>query len=121
MPDQQKNLAHFKHCSNGRRKTIMDYVAVFNLIEAIWWFLVAGFIAAGRVPSLRDYPWAKLALVAGFGLFGISDLIEIATGAWWRPVELLLLKAACIATFIAVTIRVAVADKRKSQSGNAGG
>jgi hypothetical protein len=33
-------------------------------------------------------------------LFGISDLIEIFTGAWWRPWPLLMLKGCCLAGFL---------------------
>lgn len=31
--------------------------------------------------------------------FGVSDIIELQTGAWWRPWWLLLLKAACLLSF----------------------
>jgi hypothetical protein len=37
----------------------------------------------------------------GFVLFGISDLIEIGTGAWWRPGWLLLAKIACLSLLVA--------------------
>jgi hypothetical protein len=35
-------------------------------------------------------------LVLAFVLFGISDLIEIRTGAWWRPTWLLVWKGICL-------------------------
>jgi hypothetical protein len=40
-------------------------------------------------------------LAAAFLVFGISDLIESQTGAWWRPLWLLLMKAACVAVVVA--------------------
>ncbi|MEZ5941673.1 MAG: hypothetical protein R3C18_09790 [Planctomycetaceae bacterium] len=38
-------------------------------------------------------------LAIAFLLFSVSDVIEIQTGAWWKPVWLMLLKGSCIATF----------------------
>jgi hypothetical protein len=32
--------------------------------------------------------------------FGISDIVEIFTGAWWKPASLLLMKAACLAGLV---------------------
>lgn len=31
-----------------------------------------------------------------FLFFGISDIIEIYTGAWWRPLGLLFLNISCV-------------------------
>jgi hypothetical protein len=39
-------------------------------------------------------------LAPTFVLFGISDFIELRTGAWWKPLGLLVLKAACISVFV---------------------
>jgi len=41
-----------------------------------------------------------LLLSGAFLAFSVSDLIESHTGAWWRPIWLLVLKAACIAVFL---------------------
>lgn len=68
----------------------------FNVIEAgIWlalatWFL---FLAVRRKTSLK-----KFFLVFSFTLvvFGISDIIETQTGAWYKPFGLFLLKAVCV-------------------------
>lgn len=77
-------------------------LALFNSLEALLWFTIAG-ILAGRVLFRSTPPdtWG-IALVASlaFLLFGISDLIEVRTGAWWRPVWLLALKAACLITLL---------------------
>ena len=40
----------------------------------------------------------RIAAVAFFG-FGISDLIEAQTGAWWEPIWLFFFKAACVLVF----------------------
>ena len=44
-----------------------------------------------------------LMLALAFFAFGISDLIEAETGAWWRPFWLLVLKGGCIGVFAYVT------------------
>lgn len=70
-----------------------------NLAEAILWFAFAatfvGLAWRGRGRRRRLFSL----LAAAFVVFGISDLIEAQTGAWWRPVWLLVLKAGCIAVF----------------------
>lgn len=74
----------------------MDLVGIFNGIEAAWWFAVATLIVFHptiRMKLSRGHRlWAALWLFA----FGLSDVIEIFTGAWWRPLGLLLLKACCV-------------------------
>lgn len=73
-----------------------EILGPFNVAEAAWWFLMAVVVriywqsCKGLTPRLRDV------LVVFLVGFGISDLIEMQTGAWWRPVWLLLLKAVCL-------------------------
>lgn len=73
-----------------------EILSPFNGVEAAWWFLMAVVVrfywrsCRGLTPRVRD------ALVVLLAAFGISDLIEIQTGAWWRPMGLLLLKAVCL-------------------------
>ncbi len=71
-----------------------------NLIEAGLWLAVSltlGIQAARASGRLRRIFGI---LAAAFLAFGISDLIESRTGAWWRPVWLLILKATCVAVII---------------------
>ncbi len=74
----------------------MSFSSVFNSVEAAWWIFLAALTAMGghRVRGMT----ARLqgVFVLGFTAFGISDVIEVYTGAWWRPVSLLMLKAACL-------------------------
>jgi len=44
-------------------------------------------------------------------LFGISDLVEVQTGAWWDPWWLFTLKAFCVVIFLAHCIQ----HQRKSR------
>lgn len=70
-----------------------------NLIEAGVWFAVALVLVAKawRVDGRLRRIFSTLA--GAFFVFGISDLIEAQTGAWWRPLWLLAMKVACVAVF----------------------
>ena len=74
----------------------MKMPRIFNFIEAGFWI-----IAAVGLLILSERLTGKLRRIAyvavpAFFLFGVSDLIEIYTGAWWRPLWLLFLKGSCI-------------------------
>ena len=73
-------------------------VFLFNFLEALLWFLMgAGFLTAAIFRTSKvQYRPLMIRVAAWFLLFGISDLIEMQTGAWWRPVWLLVLKVACV-------------------------
>ncbi len=71
---------------------------VFNQFEAGFWFLIAVLLLLlyrRRLPR----PWVWL-LPLTFAVFGVSDVIEVQTGAWWRPWWLLVVKASCIVVFL---------------------
>ena len=70
--------------------------AVFNYAEAGLWFVIA-LVLTVRLRMRR--PWRWLVPVA-FGCFGVSDLIEVQTRAWWEPWWLFVLKAACVVVFL---------------------
>ncbi|MDQ7772604.1 MAG: hypothetical protein RDU13_03665 [Elusimicrobiales bacterium] len=72
----------------------MDIERAFNLAEAAVWF-AAGLALAG---ARSGEPFSRMkrltaAASALFMLFGLSDLAEMRTGAWWAPVWLLAWKA----------------------------
>ncbi len=70
----------------------------FNLFEAILWFLMALFLSGWALSGKAAIGQKKVVLLLSgiLVLFGISDLIEMRTGAWWQPVSLLVLKAVCV-------------------------
>jgi hypothetical protein len=70
--------------------------AIFNGCEAALWLSLAVFVTA-RYHRAPVGLW-RVARVMGvlFVLFGVSDVIEIQTGAWWRPPGLLILKGGCL-------------------------
>jgi hypothetical protein len=67
----------------------------FNFIEGIWWIGLGLSIFPFRFSYsiIRKY---RLPLCATLILFGISDFVEMATGAWWQPWWLLVWKTLCI-------------------------
>ena len=74
----------------------MDGVQIFNGIEAAFWLLLA-ICAAATGHRIKGFtPRRQLALIIFLIGFGISDIWEIYSGAWWQPTSLLLLKATCI-------------------------
>ena len=89
----------------------MSFSSVFNSVEAAWWILVAAVIALGGHRLRGMMPRIQGALVLGFAAFGVSDVIEVYTGAWWRPVSLLILKAACLVV-LAVSIYHLLKNRR---------
>jgi len=74
----------------------MSVFGIFNAVEASWWFLCSALTAGmghrvrGLTPRLRA---ALSLLLLGFAL---SDLFEISTGAWWRPLGLLIVNVGCV-------------------------
>jgi hypothetical protein len=79
---------------------VMGGVEIFNALEAVWWFALAALAAAigGRARGMT--PRRQGALTTFLALFGVSDAIEVFTGAWWNPPALLVLKALCLGGLI---------------------
>lgn len=73
-----------------------EFHAVFNYGEAGLWFVIACVLMLRR-HSVKPWRWL---LPCTFALFGVSDLIEAKTGAWWEPWWLLVMKAACVWVFL---------------------
>lgn len=73
------------------------FVRGFNLGEAVLWGVLALLTLFWRAPDrFAGTHWRRF-LPVGFLIFGVTDLIERETGAWWRPWWLLMLKTACVA------------------------
>ena len=71
-------------------------VTAFNGCEAALWALLAVVVAIRyrhSVAGLRRNSSITAVLLV---LFAISDVIEMYTGAWWKPWGLLLLKGFCL-------------------------
>jgi len=74
--------------------------AIFNYLESILWFILA-LILFLKINIVHEHLRNITRLAIGtFIIFGISDVLEASTGAWWHPWWLLLMKAACIVSFL---------------------
>ncbi len=83
----------------------MHLEATFNYGEAVLWFALAVvvFLAGRRQPlAVRRNAWVA---AGAFVAFGLSDVIEAQTGAWWRPWWLFVLKAVCVLVLAACLVR----------------
>ena len=76
---------------------------LFNLVEGILWIGIGlGFAVAlwrGRADNALKAAACRL-----FIAFGISDFVEIHTGAWYKPWWLLAWKAACVCGLLVVLV-----------------
>ncbi|WP_190567125.1 hypothetical protein [Desertifilum sp. FACHB-1129] len=86
--------------ATDRSKFLETVYSQGNYIEAgIWGIFSLGFAIRffRRPPAEKQH--AFVAAIT-FLLFGISDIVEVHTGGWWRPWWLLLWKSACILSMI---------------------
>ncbi|MCE5186101.1 MAG: hypothetical protein LLF76_08270 [Planctomycetaceae bacterium] len=84
---------------------------IFNLVEGLWWIGLGIFILTFRNRASRKH-MITLALV--LICFGLSDFIEIWSGAWWQPLWLLAVKAMCL---IAAPIILILMRRQSRRSG----
>ena len=76
----------------------------WNRVEAVFWIFIA--LAFAIAATQRTSPRLDCVIAAiAFALFGVSDLVETTTGAWWRPWWLFAWKAACVLAFLILLAR----------------
>ncbi|MEI6535562.1 MAG: hypothetical protein WCN98_09505 [Verrucomicrobiaceae bacterium] len=81
----------------------MQLEIIFNQCEAALWFLVAAAFAITALVKWRrsaSVPAYHRHSIIAFALFGVSDVIESQTGAWWTPWWLFVLKSLCVLVFV---------------------
>jgi hypothetical protein len=96
----------------------MDLARYGNLIEAVVWFILAlvlFFYAFRREKRLRLTLWLLAVVIIAFG---VSDLVEARTGAWWKPWWLFVWKALCVITLLLGSWRYRRLCKADSLAGN---
>ncbi len=73
-------------------------MATFNYLEAGLWVLMALVVSFKAIfdKDMAEYKSVLFFLSFWLVLFGISDVIEARTGAWWEPLGLLAFKAVCV-------------------------
>ena len=99
---QSRNLKKPDSCSDADLPFVckMDMSQIFNSLEMFIWLVVGvAFFANGFRQSNR-YKKLTFLLVAAYIAFGLSDGVEVHTGAWWQPWWLLLWKVLCIVIFV---------------------
>ena len=78
-----------------------------NYIEAGLWIIlgIGAIVQAARHRGVARRDLLILAIV--LVVFGLSDIVETRTGAWWRPWWLLTWKAACVGVMLALLLTYA--------------
>lgn len=96
---------------DGIYRWTREGVATFNLLEAVFWGTVAAAMFKSAILS-RSGHFSMLVLAAAlFCLFGVSDIVEMYTGAWWRPWWLFIWKGSCVAGLVGVYARYLLARR----------
>jgi hypothetical protein len=82
---------------SGRSFALTD---LFNMWEAFAWCAIGLLCAAYSLWKPVSYRM-KLLFFSGinFLVFGLTDIYEMHTGAWWDPLGLLVIKVSCILAF----------------------
>jgi len=83
----------------------------FNFFEGLLWIAI-GFVFAWRAFKNPEYRSLQIGASVSFLLFGVSDFIEMRTGAWYTPWTLLALKTACVLSFL-IHLRIYMIQKSK--------
>jgi hypothetical protein len=77
----------------------MELDQILNLAEAVLWFAIALILFLRAKRSVPNRMLMRIS-AAAFFVFGLSDLVEMVTRAWYQPLGLFLLKAVCVMTLI---------------------
>ncbi len=81
--------------------------AWINLAEAALWIALGlGVLGHALVRVGPGRRLERLVLAMVLTAFGISDIVETSTGAWWRPWWLLVWKAICVLLLVALVMRL---------------
>jgi hypothetical protein len=80
--------------------SIQSAVDTINTLEVVLW-ITLGIVCWLRAKprTITTHGWS-LALI----LFGLSDIVELQTGAFWRPWWLFVWKSGCVAMFMALFV-----------------
>ncbi len=84
-----------------------------NYLEcAMWCSIGVAFLI--RAMMHADHRTPVIITGITFLFFGASDYVEAQTGAWWRPVGLLVWKGLCLLIFLILLIRYAKEKRAKA-------
>jgi hypothetical protein len=79
----------------------LGFFDIANYVEAGVWLAMSIFCATRAARTKRPSGWL---LAAALLLFAASDVVEVQTGAWYRPWWLLFWKGACVLVFLTVLL-----------------
>jgi hypothetical protein len=98
----------------------VEFDQIFNLLEGILWISISAILLT-RIRRQKENSDLLIVGAIAFFAFGVSDFIEIFTRAWYQPISLLMLKAACVITFVSCLIVYRRSNRRAQQTsdGNA--
>ena len=82
-----------------------------NTLEAGLWIAMSA-VVLFAAPKRGLSPSLTRLLAVTLCVFGLSDLVETQTGAWYRPWWLFLWKASCVATLLAILLTASRKPKR---------
>ncbi len=83
-----------------------------NYAEAALWSVIAAALLVHAVCQGGPGRWRRGLAAAMFLRFAPSDVVEVQTGAWWRPWWLLCWKAGCVGASLALLVQYAVTKRR---------
>ena len=87
--------------------TIAPLFRYSNYAEAVLWIAIGAFVIVRARRRRGSVPRLHRVLAVALLVFGVSDLVEANTGAWWRPWWLLVWKGACLLVFLMLLIQYA--------------
>ena len=67
-----------------------------NVFEAAIWIVMATWLLYLALRGRSNLKNAFLVFSVTLYLFGISDIVETQTGAWYKPLGLFMLKSVCV-------------------------
>lgn len=83
----------------------MNFHQTVNSVEALLWGSIGGIFIWQAIRNRSSIHRNRCWITAmAFLAFGLSDVIEITTGAWWRPWWLFATKAACVLVLVVLYI-----------------
>lgn len=75
-----------------------------NYLEAVIWFFFAVAFAVSAIKKNRLIRLHRTIATFTFLLFGLSDIVEVQTGAWWHPWWLFVWKSLCVLSMFCLLI-----------------
>lgn len=94
-----------------------QFFEIANYAEAGLWFVIACGFAVAWLHGRRHIQQLHLCGEIVFTAFGVSDMVEAHTGAWWRPWWLLIWKGVCVIAITIIVYRLWIASRSEIHQG----